>query len=303
MVSSPSPTALALEVAALPPAQRLVAHRAQVALVFRAAQAPGLMAEVGRLREATFRAVGEGTGNDLDLDRFDDWYDQLIVWDERDRRVVGGYRLGDVAAIRRERGAAGLYTSTLWRVDDRFLSALPPALELGRTFIRAEDQRAPVALSLLWRGIGEWLSRRPAVRSLFGPVSLSRTYSDHSLGVIVGHFRARRLSPVEAPVPRRPARLPPEALAAGAAARDLAELDAVVAAREPDGKGLPILVRHYGKLGARLLSANEDPAFANVIDLLIEVAVDRMDPRRVRRFMGPGAAAYLAAGTSTSPSR
>jgi putative hemolysin len=84
---------------------------------------------------------------------------------------------------------------------------------------------------------------------------------------------------------------------------DIDALDQLVAAQEPDGRGVPILVRHYAKMGARFVSANKDPLFSDVLDLLIEVDLDRTDPRRIRRFMGPASGAYLDWPSSTSPSR
>lgn len=294
----------AAELARLPAEQRLLVHRDLEVWRFRASQAPGLLTEVGRLREETFRAAGEGTGNTLDLDEFDHWYEQLVVWNATRKTVVGGYRLGDAATLVRERGVEGLYSHSLWDFDAESLARLGPALELGRSFIRVETQRAPVALSLLWRGIGAWLAARPEVRRLFGPVSLDRRYTRSSLQAIVGHFVARRHSDTGMSVrARTPLAVLPAARQRGALAVDIDALDQLVAAQEPDGRGVPILVRHYAKMGARFVSANKDPLFSDVLDLLIEVDLDRTDPRRIRRFMGPASGAYLDWPSSTSPSR
>ena len=292
------------EVDGLPCEQRLLVHRDLEVWRFRADQAPGLLREVGRIREETFRAAGEGTGNALDLDDYDRWYEQLVVWDKARGLLVGGYRLGDASAIVQEHGVAGLYSHSLWDFDAGALARLGPALELGRSFIRVETQRAPVALSLLWRGIGAWLSLRPQVRRLFGPVSLDRGYTPHSLQAIVGHFAACRPSTTGmVAVARTPMAADAAARLQGARAADMAALDRLVAEQEPDGRGLPILVRHYAKMGARFVAANEDPAFSHVTDLLIEVDLDRTEPRRIRRFMGRAADAYLAWPSVTSPRR
>ena len=39
------------------------------------------MHEIARLREETFRAIGEGTGKSLDQDEFDKHFKQMILWD------------------------------------------------------------------------------------------------------------------------------------------------------------------------------------------------------------------------------
>lgn len=288
----------------LPERQRLLSHRGLEVWRFRRHEAPQLLEEVGRLREVAFRAAGEGTGEEVDLDAFDDWYEQLVVWDTAGRRLLGGYRLGDAERIAQQRGVDGLYSHSLWDFDAASLARLGPALELGRSFIRVETQRAPVALSLLWRGIGAWLAERPSVRRLFGPVSLDRRYSQDSLQAIVGHFADRRPSQTGMVVrARTPVRVEPEARRRGAQAPTLAALHRLVSSQEADGRGVPILVRHYAKMGARFVAANEDPSFSNVIDLLIEVDLDETEPRRIRRFMGPAAEAYLSWPSATSPRR
>jgi putative hemolysin len=118
---------------------------------------PHLLDEIGRLREITFRAVGEGTGHARDLDSFDDHYEHLFIWNRKREEVVGAYRVGRVDEIRRRAGTRGLYTASLFRYRSPFFQLLGPTLELGRSFVRPEAQRSFAPLLLLWKGIGEYL--------------------------------------------------------------------------------------------------------------------------------------------------
>ena len=114
-----------------------------------ASELPHLLREIGRLRELTFREVEEGTGNALDLDRFDAAYTHLFVWHRERLEVVGAYRLGRADEILGAAGKKGLYTSTLFKFRKKLLRCLGPALELGRSFVRPEYQRQPAALLML----------------------------------------------------------------------------------------------------------------------------------------------------------
>ena len=154
---------LEAEVAALPESCWLGAQGEFRVGLARAAQIPALLDEIGRLREITFRAAGEGTGRARDLDAFDAYYRHLFVWHRGDRALAGAYRLGLTDEIRRERGADGLYTQTLFRYDERLLDRLSPAIELGRSFVRAEYQRDYAPLLLLWKGIGRFVRGAPAL--------------------------------------------------------------------------------------------------------------------------------------------
>lgn len=252
------------------------------------------MTEIGRLREVTFRAAGEGTGRCLDLDRFDDHDHHLFVWHRDKRQIAGAYRIGasDLVAGRR---VAGLYTRTLFRFGRRLLDELGPALELGRSFVTADYQRDFGTLALLWKGIGRFVVRHPRYRVLFGPVSISADYTPASRELLVGTLLQTRLDRTLSPLvrPKRP-------LAVSSARGDtpsfaVDELQAVVAELEPDGKAMPVLLRHYLKLGGRLLAFSVDPAFGHVVDGLIVVDLLDVDRATLQRYMGlEGLASFLA---------
>ncbi len=126
----------------------------------------GVLQEIGRLRELTFRAVGEGSGKSADIDLFDAYYLHMFVWDAQANAIVGAYRLGLVEEILARYGKRGLYTHSLFRYGPRMLDMLKPAIELGRSFVRAEYQRSFAPMLLLWRGIGALHRSVSAVRGL-----------------------------------------------------------------------------------------------------------------------------------------
>jgi len=287
------PDAIETEIETLPPDRRLAEQGDWVVLEATAGRIPNAFAEIARLREITFRAVGEGTGRATDRDSYDAYYRHLFLWDRRERRIVGAYRLGPTDEIRAAFGASGLYTSTLFHFKSGFWERLGTALELGRSFIRPEYQRKHASLALLWRGIGAFVARNPRYRTLFGPVSFTDAYQPISKNLMVHFLRERNFDEELAPFVR--ARKSPESAKrvkgisvekVGAALDSIDAVSAVVSGFEQDRKGIPILLRHYLKLNGALLSFNVDPAFSNVIDGLIVVDLARADERLVRHYMG-----------------
>ena len=277
---------LAAEIHVLPASQCVYASGEYRVLVARRLQIPGVMNEIGRLRELSFRAASEGTGNARDIDAFDDIYQHLFVWHGASEQILGAYRLCMTDVVRRERGAEALYTKTLFRYDEAFLDALGPALELGRSFVRPEYQGAGRVLALLWRGIAHLLAARPRYRTLFGPVSISSAYSDEARRLIAsrlcrGPHRHPLFDKVEALRPLGPPREPHPGL--DEEARSLSKR---VAELEPDHKGLPVLVREYVKLGGQFLAFSLDPEFCDAMDGLVAVDLDRTKPKLLALYMG-----------------
>lgn len=250
---------------------------------------PCLMHEIGRLREIAFRAVGEGSGKALDLDRFDEHYLHLILWDREADAVAGGYRLGCTDRILREHGPAGLYTSTLFQLQSPFVDYLTPGLELGRSFVAPDYQRSIHPLGLLWKGIGRFVAENPSYAKLFGPVSISHDYTPISQSLMVKFLRENRRHAELAPyiTPYHP--FEEEMPEAHEISRNLGSLDEVsvaVASLEPDGKGIPVLLRQYMKLNAKLLEFNVDPDFSNVLDALVLVDLRDTPDEVLARHMG-----------------
>jgi putative hemolysin len=283
-------------------ADRCLAESGELAVYLaRANETPRMLQELGRLREVTFRLAGEGTGKRRDLDRFDRYYWQLLLWHKTRRELVGAYRAGNTAEILAERGVSGLYTSTCFRYDARVFEKIGPALELGRSFVRPEYQRQYAPLLLLWKGIARLLATHAETPVLFGAVSISNDYSKASREMIYRFFEARiredeLAGMIEPRRPFRPARLRPwDCRAMCHALRDLEELSQPITDVETDGKGLPILLRQYAKIGGKLLGFNVDRKFSNVLDGLVVVDLRKTAPAVLERYMGREAAMQFRA--------
>jgi putative hemolysin len=260
-----------------------------------AEELPAVLREIGRLREVTYRLVGEGTGRSIDLDQFDRTYLHLFTWDRRAECIVGAYRLAPTDRIVASEGVEGLYTRRLFRFDAELFQRLPPAIELGRSFVRAEYQRHYTALLLLWKGIGQYVVRNPRYRVLFGPVSISTRYSDAShrllMAFLFQNHRHAELSELvqainpktQSPALRRGTALP----------SNLAETEKLLGQLEADGKGIPVLLRQYLKLNARVLGFNVDPEFGDALDALMMVDLMDVDPAILRRYFGREGAEQL----------
>ena len=316
-VAAPESTGdeLAAELAALPPGARLVAEGSymvyEVPPPRAAGRTPKLMREIGRLREIAFRAVGEGSGRPIDVDRFDETYAQLVLWNAERREVVGGYRVGVVGELVRREGLAGLYTSTLFEFSPRLVAELGDAVELGRSYVRSEYQRQALPLSLLWRGIAHFLLRH-GCRRMFGPVSISNDYRSMSKELIIAFLERHRLAVPFAPLARPrhpPVRRPACAWGAreeGVAAPDVAHLERLVEEIERGERAVPVLLRQYLRLNARLLAFNVDPDFGDVVDALMLVDIAQIDARIVRHYLGDDGLAlvearYGSGGSGGSP--
>lgn len=283
---------LAAEIARLPESSRLIAAGDFAVYIAPAAQIPACLREIGRLRETTFRAVGEGTGNAIDLDEFDEYYSHLFMWNTARQEIVGSYRLGLVDKILEARGIKGLYTRTLFKFDERLISQMPPAIEMGRSFIRAEYQKAYTSLFLLWRGISAFIGQNPHYRVLFGPVSITNEYREASRCMILASMRQTCMADelvhlVKPKFPPKPPRRSEWCLKEYMEyLNDIDQVAGYVAEIEPDGKDIPVLLRQYLKLNGKLLSFNVDPEFSSVVDGLIMVDLSQSSPKTLRRYMG-----------------
>jgi putative hemolysin len=291
------PELLAEEIGKLPSDHLLAENGGLAVYVGNAGEIPNLLSEVGRLRELTFRRAGEGTGKSRDLDSFDVYYWHVLLWNKTKKELVGAYRAGSTAEILAQRGIEGLYTSTLFRYDEKLFPKLGPALELGRSFVRSEYQRQYAPLLLLWKGIARLITTHPEIRVLFGAVSISNDYNEASREMIYRFFQSRMQEDDLAGLiePRRPFRSGLlrrwDCRSMCRALRDLDELSEPITDVEADGKGLPILLRQYAKIGGKLLGFNVDRKFSNVLDGLVVVDLRQTDPAVLERYMGREAAA------------
>ena len=291
------PETMSREIQQLPSSSLLTRSGDLCAFLATADAIPAVLAEIGRLREVTFRAAGEGTGKAIDLDEFDRHYLHLFLWNEANREVVGAYRLAGSDDVRSRYSLRGLYTATLFDYGNEFLDRMGPALELGRSFIRAEYQRTFPPLLLLWKAIGKYVARNPRYKCLFGPVSISNQYQSISRELMVS-FLERHASLrdwVGLVSTRNPFRRSHPKASLPSAAFDIEDLSAVVSDIEPSRAGVPVLLRQYLKLGGKLLGVNVDPKFSNALDGLILVDLTKTVPRLLERYLGKAEAAEFLA--------
>jgi putative hemolysin len=276
---------LTAEVESLPPSALLVETSKLGVYLAEARQIPALLDEIGRLRERTFRAIGEGTGSELDLDRFDGHYLHLFVWDAARGQVAGAYRIAAPHRLPQRDLPRSLYTNTLFDYDREFLDQLGPSLELGRAFVTPEFQRCSRVLALLWQGIARALHLQGA-RCLFGAVSVSASYSRRSRGLIaaalLAHHRHEETSGLVRA--REPFALEPGDYAAAAALADPRALSARVSELESDGSPLPMLVKRYLELGGKFAAWHVDRAFGDSLDGLLVLDLERANAARVALY-------------------
>ena len=289
---------LAFEVAHLP-AESLLIDKGEMQVYCAAARSiPNILKEIGRLREITFREVGEGSGKSVDLDQYDDHYLHLFLWSKNTHEVVGAYRIGQVDKIVREYGLHGMYTRSLFRYHANFLHKLGTSLEMGRSFIRPEYQKSLSALMLLWKGIGAYVAANPRYRVLFGPVSISSDYSEVSRMLMAGCLGVNNCDQAlaELVAPTTPLKSKRQFWTQDdlKGLQSIEQLSSLVQRIEKDNKGIPVLLRQYLKLRGELAAFNVDPDFNNALDGLIIVDLTRVDDRTLSKYMGAeGAGAFL----------
>jgi len=300
IIAPAAPALLRAELESLPADRCLVTAGRMRVWHFQGDELPHAMREIGRLREIAFRAVSEGSGLPADIDAFDGWYDQMVLWDDEASAIVGGYRLGPTDRILPAKGKRGLYTSTLFEFRTGFFEQMDPALEMGRSFIRPEYQRKPNALPLLWRGIGRYVVKNPRYSTLFGPVSINPEYSAASRELLLSWLRHNRAASELAPLVR--AKNPPRTMHLRPAdlellkdcVFDLDHVNGLVSELEGDDKSLPTLLKHYLKLNGRLIAFNVDETFGGCLDGLITVDLTRSDPKLLNAYLGDeGARSFL----------
>jgi len=235
---------------------------------------PALRQELGRQREITFRLVGESTGNAYDIDAFDDYYEQLIIWDDVAQVLVGGYRFGCGDKIFNLYGRKGFYIHCFFEIDPAFDEYLPLCLELGRSFIIEDYQRKNLPLYLLWKGILAYMVRHPQYKYLVGPVSISRYYSDFSRKLLMEyakrHFYHSQFAKWFTP------RTPFDPVITLKEKQEIEEirdtefdLDEVLDQLQPEHIQFPILMKQYIRQNARFLGFNLDPNFNYALDGLM----------------------------------
>lgn len=276
----------------LPAHQKLLSSGKFEVYYAAADQIPHILTEIGRLRELSFRRVGEGSGKSLDIDLYDEYYLQLFIWNREEREIVGGYRLGLADEIIRRFGRKGLYSYSLFKFKRSFIYKVNPALELGRSFVAPAYQRSFSPLMLLWKGISHFVMANPRYSTLFGPVSISDEYSNTSKQLLIDFLRMNEFDKQLSKTlrPRNPYAwcrdIKQHTSSEVQRLKGLDELSELMADIEIDNKGVPVLIRQYLKMGGRMLGFNVDSDFSNVVDGLIYVDLLQTDGKTLAKYMG-----------------
>ncbi|TNF38927.1 MAG: lysophospholipid acyltransferase family protein [Gammaproteobacteria bacterium] len=280
--------------------ERLMLNTDQFAVYCAPAnELPHVLPEIGRLREITFRAVGEGTGLLRDIDDYDQDYLHLFIWNREKLEIAGAYRLGLTDVLLQKKGTKGLYSRSLFNYKKSFVQGLGTSIEMGRSFICADYQRNLNSLLLLWKGIAGFVSRNPQYTTLFGPVSISSDYSELSRSLMasfleIHHYDGSRADQVK---PTNPQKKPRKMFWTRNMLAELedSQLISKLIYRMEGDKGLPVLIRQYLSLKGRLVCFNVDRDFNNALDGLIIVDLPKVEERVLGRYMGKvEAASYLA---------
>ncbi len=249
-----------------------------------------VMQQIAISREITFRAVNEGTGKELDNDRFDRYYWHLWVWDDEAQKLVGGYRLGKVDEIVAQSSLDNLYSNSLYHYNEKFAQSLKHAVEVGRSFVSLEYQRHSKALDLLWRGIGAFMVANPEYHTLFGCVSISKDYSSLAQAFLaeslLKHFNAKEeyISSIKAKKPLRVEETPWSENLINA----LSNVPVInkLLGRIDSGKTIPILIRHYLALNGKFASFSVNEKFNHSLDGLIIVDLRITPEKYLIRYLG-----------------
>lgn len=286
------------EIDELPAEQRLAKYKHFDVCVATQTQCPAVIEEIRRLREICFREFDEGSGQAQDGDDFDAYYLQLFIWDRANQQIIGAYRMGQSDQIVPRLGVDGLYLSRMFDFSEQFVNQQKPCLEMGRSFVIRSQQKSFHALLLLFRGIAAFVSRNPHYSVLYGTVSLSKQYNPLSVWLM-----SRVLATPSEQVKARCAFTHPEhpelSRFMSEHPLDIENLDQLIRQIEPDGKGIPVLVRQYHQLGARFYAVGIDPNFASTPGFLLSVDLKSSPYKQLKLFFGDTLTKYLGTVTQT----
>jgi putative hemolysin len=271
LVAEISPLILDEEVKNLDETYKVWTEKNYEVFVVPTAVIPNVIKEIGRLRELTFREVGEGTNKSTDLDSYDIYYNHLFIWDNVTKMIVGAYRIGKGDEIFYSYGKKGYYINELFKIKSQIYPVLRKGLELGRSWIRKEYQQKPLPLFLLWKGILKYLIDNPQYQFLFGAVSISNSFSQFSKSLIVNfiyqnHFDTEMAQMVK---PRKQFKvdfLQIDANILTSSSTSLKNLDSLISEIETTHIKVPVLLRQYMALNAKIICFNIDPKFSDCLD-------------------------------------
>jgi putative hemolysin len=252
-------------------------------------QIPNVLREIGRLREITFREVGEGTNKKIDLDNYDIYYNHLFIWDKELQNIVGAYRIGKGDEILDTLGKRGFYLSELFKIKEPLYPILRQGIELGRSWVRKEYQQKPLPLFLLWKGILKYFLDHPQYRYMFGPVSISNNFSKLSQSLIVDYITKNHfdyeLAHYVKPKNKFKADLSPiDTDLLVESSESLKDLDGLISDIESSHIKIPVLLRQYINLNAKIICFNIDPKFSDSLDGFLIVDAQKIPAEMLEKI-------------------
>ncbi|HSQ45641.1 MAG TPA: lysophospholipid acyltransferase family protein [Lutibacter sp.] len=254
-------------------------------------QIPNITFEIGRLREITFREVGEGTNQSLDLDAFDGYYHHLFLWDNEANKVAGAYRMGLGKNIYKKLGIEGFYVHTLFKFEPELYPMMENSIEMGRAFVIKDYQQKPMPLFLLWKGIVHITLRYPEYKYLIGGVSISNKFSNFSKSLMIEFMKSHYYDPYVAQYihPKKEYKVKlkdaDKDFVFDATQADMNKFDKIIDEIEPGSLRIPVLIKKYVKQNARLVAFNVDPKFNNAIDGLMYIRISDIPESTVKPVM------------------
>ncbi|MGQ7946060.1 GNAT family N-acyltransferase [Flavobacterium sp. WC2509] len=240
---------------------------------------PNILHEIGRLREITFREVGEGTNESIDIDKYDQYYRHLFLWDDETKQIAGAYRMGLGSEIFPKYGIEGFYLNGLFRFEPELHDMMSKSIDMGRAFIIKDYQQKPMPLFLLWRGIIHTTLHYPEHKYLLGGVSISNQFSDFSKSLMIEFMKSHYYDPYIAQYvhPKKEFKVKlkdaDKDFIFDEAESDLNKFDKLIDELEPGILRLPVLIKKYIKQNAKLVAFNVDPLFNNAIDGLMYIRI------------------------------
>ena len=252
---------------------------------------PNILHEIGRLREITFREVGEGTNESLDLDQYDKYYHHMFLWDDQTKQIAGAYRMGLGSEIYTKYGIDGFYLHDLFRFEPELYDMMSKSIEMGRAFIVKDYQQKPMPLFLLWKGIVHTTLRYPDHKFLIGGVSISNQFSDFSKSLMIEFMKSHYYDPYIAQYvhPKKEYKVKlkdaDKDFVFNEAEADLNKFDKFIEEVEPGNLRLPVLIKKYIKQNARVIAFNVDPLFNNAIDGLMYIRIADLPESTVKPVM------------------
>ncbi len=271
--------------------RRLLQSKNYEVFLAPAKEMPFTLKEIGRQREVTFRAIGEGTNNSIDLDEFDNYYHHMFLWDNQEKVIVGAYRMGFGTEIFAKYGIDGFYLQDLFRFEPELFGMMRQSIEMGRAYIVKEYQQKPMPLFLLWKGIVHTTLRHPEHKYLIGGVSISNQFSNFSKSLMIEFMKSNYWDPYVAQYVRPKKEFKVKLKDADKefvfdeTQADLNKFDKLIDEVEPGNLRLPVLIKKYIKQNAKVVAFNVDPLFNNSVDGLMYIKIADLPESTVKPVM------------------